>query len=110
LRVSGATTSATRSGLSAPTMITSDFSTRILPAHQSKFRAHDTRSALTRAPDLDQLTGVVRAEDFDPPLALIAGCSVQHMSHSCRLSPCLTSHLPTNDANRLPPGVTPGPS
>ena len=47
------------------------------------------------APDHDPLTGVVRAEDFDPSLALIAGCSVQHMSHSCRLSRCLTSHLPT---------------
>ena len=36
------------------------------------------------APDLDQLTGVVRAEDFDPPLALIAGCSVQHIRADCR--------------------------
>ena len=65
------------------------------------------------APDLDQLTGVVRAEDFDPPLALIAGCSVQHMSHSCRLSRCLTSHLPTTLQQMMHTGcirgVTPGP-
>ena len=65
------------------------------------------------APDHDPLTGVVRAEDFDPSLALIAGCSVQHMSHSCRLSRCLTSHLPTTLQQMMHTGciqgVTPGP-
>ena len=65
------------------------------------------------APDLDPLTGVVRAEDFDPPLALIAGCSVQHIAHPCRLSRCLTSHLPTTLQQMMHTccirGGTPGP-
>jgi len=60
------------------------------------------------APDLDQLTGVVRAEDFDPPPALIAGCSVQHIAHPCRLSRCLTSHLPTTLQQMMHTGCTRG--